>query len=197
MVCRLSRRIDLVLKRLHAIDFGLQSRVQRVAREWQFAARTIQGRNAMPKSGDISNSDDAGSRDPSSRELSPREAASMSSSASDAVASSVESSMFVAPLRWLTRASLKWPRTFLLVAVVIGAASAAYTGWCLKFRTNRLDLLNPNSGYNQRWLDYLREFGERDEVVVVIAEGAESLAAAALVSACAPAAVTAASIHKP
>jgi len=36
------------------------------------------------------------------------------------------------------------------------------------FRTSRLDLLNPQSSYNQLWLDYIDEFGDADEVVVVV-----------------------------
>ena len=38
----------------------------------------------------------------------------------------------------------------------------------LTFHTSRLDLLSPEAAYNQRWLAYLDEFGERDDAVVVV-----------------------------
>ena len=38
----------------------------------------------------------------------------------------------------------------------------------LGFRTSRLDLLNPKSSYNQLWLEYIDEFGDADDVVVVV-----------------------------
>src|SRR5262249_53008427 len=36
------------------------------------------------------------------------------------------------------------------------------------FKTNRLDLLNPRSEYNRRWLAYLAEFGSRDDALIVV-----------------------------
>ena len=33
---------------------------------------------------------------------------------------------------------------------------------------SRLDLINPNSGFNQLWLDYIEEFGDDNEVIVVV-----------------------------
>jgi hopanoid biosynthesis associated RND transporter like protein HpnN len=38
----------------------------------------------------------------------------------------------------------------------------------LTFKTSRLDLLNPRSEYNQRWLAYLAEFGKRDDACIVV-----------------------------
>ncbi len=38
----------------------------------------------------------------------------------------------------------------------------------LEFKTSRLDLLNAKSSYNQRWLAYLDEFGDRDDAVIVV-----------------------------
>ena len=42
----------------------------------------------------------------------------------------------------------------------------------LGFRTSRAELLSPNSDYNRRWLAYTKEFGNKEDVVVVV-EGAE------------------------
>ena len=41
----------------------------------------------------------------------------------------------------------------------------------LGYRTSRLDLLNPKSDYNSLWVEYINEFGEDDDAVVVV-EGA-------------------------
>ena len=41
----------------------------------------------------------------------------------------------------------------------------------LGYRTSRLDLLNPKSDYNRLWIEYIEEFGDEDDAVVVV-EGA-------------------------
>jgi hypothetical protein len=33
---------------------------------------------------------------------------------------------------------------------------------------SRVDLLNPKSDYNKLWIDYIREFGEDDDAVIVV-----------------------------
>ena len=38
----------------------------------------------------------------------------------------------------------------------------------LGFRTSRAELLNPKSDYNRRWLEYTKEFGDKEDVVVVV-----------------------------
>ena len=38
----------------------------------------------------------------------------------------------------------------------------------LQFQTSRSNLLSPTSDYNRRWLEYAKEFGEQDDVVVVV-----------------------------
>ncbi len=76
------------------------------------------------------------------------------------------------PLVWLTDLVLRWPFTTLIVGLVLaGLAMAASHRW-MGFRTNRLDLLNPNSEFNRRWIEYVREFGDQEDVVVVV-EGAD------------------------
>ncbi len=76
------------------------------------------------------------------------------------------------PLVWLTGLVLRWPFTTLIVGLVLaGLAMAASHRW-MGFRTNRLDLLNPNSEFNRRWIEYVQEFGDQEDVVVVV-EGAD------------------------
>lgn len=74
--------------------------------------------------------------------------------------------------RWLglgTESLLRHRRTVLVVGLLSAIASVAYAVWGLGFRTSRLDLLNRNSEYNQRWLAYLDEFGSDDDVLVIVA----------------------------
>ena len=67
-----------------------------------------------------------------------------------------------------TRALLRALRAVLLVGLVLAGLSLVVTVLWLGFKTSRLDLLNPKSEYNQRWLAYLDEFGTDDDAVVVV-----------------------------
>jgi uncharacterized protein len=82
-----------------------------------------------------------------------------------------ERSVFARPLRLATRAVLRFPAGVAAVAVAAALLAVALGGTRLGFRTSRLDLLNPESGYNRLWIDYINEFGDEDDVVVVV-EGA-------------------------
>lgn len=70
-----------------------------------------------------------------------------------------------------TRLCLRYSLTIVLLAV----GSAVATGWwasqSLGYKVNRTDLLDPKSEYNKLWIDYIAEFGEDDDAVVVV-EGA-------------------------
>jgi len=68
----------------------------------------------------------------------------------------------------LTSLVLRQPKAVILVAVGLAIASVIYAVFCLQFHTNRIDLLNPESKYNQRWLSYLEEFGDPDDAVIVL-----------------------------
>lgn len=72
------------------------------------------------------------------------------------------------PLGWLTRQVLRVPRLVLLASLVLAAGSVLLAWGHLGFHTSRLDLLNPKSEYNQRWLAYLDEFGRADDAVIVV-----------------------------
>jgi len=82
------------------------------------------------------------------------------------------------PLVWITAAVLHAPRRVLTCAVLLAVLASALAMWSLKFKTNRLDLLNRDSEFNQRWLAHLDEFGDQDDVVIVV-EGADSTEIAA------------------
>ncbi|MDO5554389.1 MAG: MMPL family transporter [Planctomycetia bacterium] len=71
------------------------------------------------------------------------------------------------PLRALTRLVLAWPVFFLTLALALAAAALFFTATDLTLKTSRLDLINPKSEFNQLWLDYLEEFGDADDLVIV------------------------------
>jgi hopanoid biosynthesis associated RND transporter like protein HpnN len=66
----------------------------------------------------------------------------------------------------------RFPWPVLAAAVLIGAVSTYVFTTRLEYRTQRSDLLNPHKDYQQRWRQYLAEFGQDDDIVVVV-EGAQ------------------------
>ena len=74
-------------------------------------------------------------------------------------------SILAAPLSAVTRLTLRFPLGTLVLAIVTAVLSIGWTVNHLGFRTSRLDLLNPNSGYNKLWINYINEFGNDDDVV--------------------------------
>ena len=68
----------------------------------------------------------------------------------------------------LVAAVCQVPRTILAISTVLAIVSvyAFYTQ--LEYRTQRSDLMNPHKDYQQRWRQYLAEFGDDDDMVVVV-----------------------------
>jgi len=79
-----------------------------------------------------------------------------------------DDSLLAAPLLALTEWTLRAPATVLVGACALALLCVALTANGLTFKTSRLDLLNPRSEYNQRWLAYLAEFGDSDDACVVV-----------------------------
>ncbi|MGV3605256.1 MAG: MMPL family transporter [Planctomycetaceae bacterium] len=79
-----------------------------------------------------------------------------------------ETSLLAKPLEILTRFTLRSPVSVLWVVGGLGLVCILLTINGLGFKGSRLDLLNPQSTYNKRWLNYLAEFGDRDDAVVVV-----------------------------
>jgi hypothetical protein len=79
-----------------------------------------------------------------------------------------EPSLLSRPLAWLTRLIVRFPLPVLALglAAAVGAVVVSYQQ--LKFHTNRDDVLNPSSDYNRRWIQYTKEFGDEEDVVVVV-----------------------------
>lgn len=86
-----------------------------------------------------------------------------------------ESSLLARPLELLTTLALAAPGW--VVAAACGMALIAILVTCngLEFKTSRLDLLNAKSAYNQRWLAFLAEFGDRDDAVIVVQAADEAV----------------------
>ncbi len=67
-----------------------------------------------------------------------------------------------------TRICLRYPWAVVMLAVLSAAASGLFTARNLGYKVSRVDLLNPKSDYNKLWIDYIREFGEDDDAVIVV-----------------------------
>ena len=81
-----------------------------------------------------------------------------------------EPALLARPLTWITRQVLRLPMAVLALAAVLTGVSLILTATRLGFRTSRLDLLNPQSGCNQLWIEYINEFGDADDVVRALIE---------------------------
>ncbi|MCA9142062.1 MAG: MMPL family transporter [Planctomycetaceae bacterium] len=77
-------------------------------------------------------------------------------------------SLLARPLGALTRVVTKAPVVVLVLGMAAACLCVGLAVALLDFRTSRLDLLNPQSAFNRRWLAYLEEFGDADDIVVVI-----------------------------
>ena len=84
-----------------------------------------------------------------------------------------ESSVFSKPLWSLTLICCRFPVAVLVVSLLLAAGSLYWSYEHLGLKMSRLDLINPNSSFNQLWLDYIDEFGDSNEVIVVV-EGYEN-----------------------
>src|SRR6185436_1138158 len=71
-------------------------------------------------------------------------------------------------LRRLVRKSCARPRVTLLLAVLLAVGSLAYVAFALSFATSARALLPQDAPYIQRYLQYGREFGDLDDVIVVV-----------------------------
>jgi len=67
-----------------------------------------------------------------------------------------------------TRVCLRLPMVVVMGAVLSAAAAGLFTAQHLGYKVSRVDLLDPKSDYNKLWIDYIREFGEDDDAVIVV-----------------------------
>jgi hopanoid biosynthesis associated RND transporter like protein HpnN len=62
----------------------------------------------------------------------------------------------------------RFPRLVLAVSILLALASVGAFAAFLQYQTHRSDLINPNKDCQQRWRQYLAEFGDDDDIVVVV-----------------------------
>jgi len=71
-------------------------------------------------------------------------------------------------LRRLVRLSCRRPVLTTVLSLVLAAGGLAYTLHALTFKTSGRDLLPRNAGYVLRYNQYARDFGELEDIVIVI-----------------------------
>lgn len=79
-----------------------------------------------------------------------------------------ETSLLATPMQWLTALACRYPLRTLIFAGVLAMVSVGLAARCLRLQTSRADLISPQSEYHRHWLDYTKEFGDQEDVVVVV-----------------------------
>src|SRR5262245_12091062 len=69
---------------------------------------------------------------------------------------------------WLVGAACRHPVLVLAVAGALCGLSLYLASTKLEYHTDRSDLISPRKDYQQRWRKYLAEFGDDDDIVVVV-----------------------------
>src|SRR5437867_3979742 len=72
------------------------------------------------------------------------------------------------PLRWLVRVSCAYPAVTVVGALGLAVVSVLYTLTTLTFQTSNLGLMPPGQPYVERYRQYDREFGELDDLAIVV-----------------------------
>lgn len=76
--------------------------------------------------------------------------------------------MFHGALERLTFTVTQWPGVTLWAVALLTLLSIGITARFLTFKTNRADLLDPKTEYHRRWLQFVEQFGDDADVVVVV-----------------------------
>ncbi len=79
-----------------------------------------------------------------------------------------QGSLLEEALRSTTRAVASAPKVTLLLVLFVTGVCVALTVCYLGFRTDRADLIDPNTPYQQRWISYTENFGSGSDIVVMI-----------------------------
>jgi len=74
-------------------------------------------------------------------------------------------------LRRLVRLSTLRPRVTIALALILAVLSVVYTLHALTFKTSTRSLLPQNAGFVLRYAEYAKEFGELEDIVVVVEAG--------------------------
>ena len=79
-----------------------------------------------------------------------------------------QTSTLARALAAIARLVVRFPVATLALAVGLAAAALVLASTQLGYKSSRLDLLNPHSDYNRLWIEYIDEFGNDDDAVVVV-----------------------------
>lgn len=71
-------------------------------------------------------------------------------------------------LVWLVAGACRWPKTVLTAALLLCALSIYLSSTRLEYRTERSDLISPHKDCQQRWRQFVAEFGDDNDIVVVV-----------------------------
>ncbi len=74
-------------------------------------------------------------------------------------------------LRRLVRLSCRRPAVTVAISLLLAGAAVAYTTHALTFKTSTRALLPQDAGYVVRYAEYAKEFGELEDIVVVVEAG--------------------------
>lgn len=80
----------------------------------------------------------------------------------------VGSSILSRVLVRITQGVVRYPVVTLIASVVVGALALLLGSTHLSYHTSRSALINHKSDYQRRWLSYVEEFSDKQDVVVVV-----------------------------
>jgi hopanoid biosynthesis associated RND transporter like protein HpnN len=91
-----------------------------------------------------------------------------------------ETSLLAKPMAAVTALAVRYPLRTLVAAGLLALLCTVFSARYLRLQTARSDLINPQSQYHRYWLEYIEEFTDQEDVVVVVeGESAEQVAACA------------------
>ena len=79
-----------------------------------------------------------------------------------------ETSLWSRLMTWALVPALRYPTAVITLAIVAALGACFYSYARLGYKTSRSDLVNPNNEYSRLWNEYIKEFGDEDDAVVVV-----------------------------
>ncbi len=77
---------------------------------------------------------------------------------------SILARLLVGTARW----AIRFPRLTLAIGVLLAVASLVFAATRMRYHTSRAALISSRCPFHQRWLEYTKEFGEAEDVVIVV-----------------------------